>query len=218
MKLEMTRRDIFLLKLSFSMLILFFMVRFVIMPGINHYQENKMKRQELRETMEEMQAEMDRIPELKKLEEEKLKELRQVSQDYYACMENREMDEILTGIALRHGLFPLALTLGQAAPGIVEPYLYAEKQDHGNYVSDSYMQIGTAELTVQGEEARFLDFVEDLEKNYPAIQIRSLSVNRDYKLGRNLDTMIKPEMTCEMAIYMYDWETLSQSDREESEA
>ena len=35
MKLELTQKDLFLLKLSLSVLIIFFTIRFAVMPGIS---------------------------------------------------------------------------------------------------------------------------------------------------------------------------------------
>ena len=210
MKLELTQKDLFLLKLSLSVLIIFFTIRFAVMPGISRYQENILKRQELREIMAEMQDAIDKTPEKTKLAEEKLEELRQASKDYYEIMENREMDGIITGLALKHGLFPVSLTLEQAAPGIADPYRYAPGQTNEEPVSDTYMQIGTARLMLQGDEDKLLAFVDDVESHYPAIKVRSLSVSRNIYLNKELETAFQAEMTCELAIYMYDWESLSQ--------
>ena len=214
MKLELTQKDLFLLKLSLSVLIIFFTIRFAVMPGISRYQENILKRQELRETMAEMQDAIDKTPEKTKLAEEKLDELRQASKDYYEIMENREMDGIITGLALKHGLFPVSLTLEQAAPGIADPYRYAPEQTNEEPVSDTYMQIGTARLMLQGDEDKLLAFVDDVEGHYPAIKVRSLSVSRNIYLNKELETAFQAEMTCELAIYMYDWESLSQPEIE----
>ena len=214
MKLELTQKALFLLKLSLSVLIIFFTIRFAVMPGISRYQENILKRQELREIMAEMQDAIDKTPEKTKLAEEKLEELRQASKDYYEIMENREMDGIITGLALKHGLFPVSLTLEQAAPGIADPYRYAPEQTNEEPVSDTYMQIGTARLMLQGDEDKLLAFVDDVESHYPAIKVRSLSVSRNIYLNKELETAFQAEMTCELAIYMYDWESLSQPEIE----
>ena len=40
MKLELTKNDILLVKLACSALIAFFMIRFLLMPGIERLQEN----------------------------------------------------------------------------------------------------------------------------------------------------------------------------------
>ena len=210
MKLELTQKDLFLLKLSLSVLIIFFTIRFAVMPGISRYQENILKRQELREIMAEMQDAIDKTPEKTKLAEEKLEELRQASKDYYEIMENREMDGIITGLAVKHVLFPVSWTLEQAAPGIADPYRYAPEQTNEEPVSDTYMQIGTARLMLQGDEDKLLAFVDDVESHYPAIKVRSLSVSRNIYLNKELETAFQAEMTCELAIYMYDWESLSQ--------
>ena len=161
-----------------------------------------------------MQDAIDKTPEKTKLAEEKLEELRQASKDYYEIMENREMDGIITGLALKHGLFPVSLTLEQAAPGIADPYRYAPEQTNEEPVSDTYMQIGTARLMLQGDEDKLLAFVDDVESHYPAIKVRSLSVSRNIYLNKELETAFQAEMTCELAIYMYDWESLSQPEIE----
>ena len=200
MKLELTQKDLFLLKLSLSVLIIFFTIRFAVMPGISRYQENILKRQELREIMAEMQDAIDKTPEKTKLAEEKLEELRQASKDYYEIMENREMDGIITGLALKHGLFPVSLTLEQAAPGIADPYRYAPEQTNEEPVSDTYMQIGTARLMLQGDEDKLLAFVDDVESHYPAIKVRSLSVSRNIYLNKELETAFQAERSEERRV------------------
>ena len=37
MKLELTQKDLFLLKISLSLLIIIFTIRFAVMPGISRY-------------------------------------------------------------------------------------------------------------------------------------------------------------------------------------
>ena len=41
--MKLTDKDILLVKLAVSILIVFFMVRFLIMPGIGSYQENRIE-------------------------------------------------------------------------------------------------------------------------------------------------------------------------------
>ena len=60
--MRLTDKDILLLKLAVSVLIVFLMVRFLIMPGIEAYQENKLEGQELDASIEEMQTAIDEIP------------------------------------------------------------------------------------------------------------------------------------------------------------
>ena len=123
MRLELTENDILLLKLAGSVLIAFLVIRFLLMPGIEHYQENIIQRDELTETAEGMQAAIDGIPVLEQKIGNSRAELEEVSSVYYERMENHQVDELLTGLALKHGLFPVSLSIEGAVPKIPAAYL-----------------------------------------------------------------------------------------------
>ncbi len=59
--MKLTDKDILLVKLAVSILIVFFMVRFLIMPGIGRYQENRIEGKELEDRVEEIQTAVDSI-------------------------------------------------------------------------------------------------------------------------------------------------------------
>lgn len=122
--MRLTDKDIFLLKLMVSVLIVFLMVRFLIMPGIEVYQENQIESRNLDATIEEMQAAIDEIPSLEQEIKERKGELKDISAKYYEGMENRQVDELLTGLALKAGLFPVSLSIGEAQAEIPQAYLY----------------------------------------------------------------------------------------------
>ena len=124
MRLELTENDILLLKLAGSVLIAFLVIRFLLMPGIEHYQENIIQRDELTETAEGMQAAIDGIPVLEQEIKNSRAKLEEVSSVYYERMENHQVDELLTGLALKHGLFPVSLSIEGAVPKIPAAYLY----------------------------------------------------------------------------------------------
>ena len=105
--MKLTDKDILLVKLAVSILIVFFMVRFLIMPGIGRYQENRIEGKELEDRVEEIQTAVDSIPVLEQTIAEQRKELDKVSEVYYGRLENRQIDELLTGIAINAGLFPV---------------------------------------------------------------------------------------------------------------
>lgn len=125
MKLELTEKDVLLLKLLFSILIAFLMIRFLVMPGLELYQEHSIQNEELENQVIEMQASIDGIPDLQKAVKRQKAELARRSEPYYAQMENRQVDELLTGMAMQHGLFPISMFLEDAAPEIPMAYLYA---------------------------------------------------------------------------------------------
>ena len=127
MKLELTQRDILLLKLACSAVIAFFMIRFLLMPGLERFQENSIQNDILQETVDDMEETIEKIPVLEKAIESGLEELAEASAPYYERMENRQVDELLTGLALKHGLFPVSLTIDDAKASLPEPYLYSVK-------------------------------------------------------------------------------------------
>lgn len=127
MKLELTEKDILLLKLVFSILIAFVMIRFFVMPGLGLYQENSILNEELENKAMEMQDAIDSIPDLQKSVEKQRKDLEQISSPYYPKMENRQVDELLTGLAVQHGLSPISMYIEDAKPEIPMTYLYASE-------------------------------------------------------------------------------------------
>ena len=152
MRLELTESDILLLRVAGSVLIAFLMIRFLLMPGIEHYQENIIQRDELTDTTERMQAAIDGIPVLKQEIENSQKELEEVSSVYYEQMENHQVDELLTGLALKHGLFPVSLSIEGASPKIPEAYLYGITAGSEKVPSEHYIQTAAGNMVLRGEE------------------------------------------------------------------
>ena len=92
MKLELTEKDVFLLKLAVSVLILFLAVRFLVMPQLSRRQELGIRLEELAETRQEMEDSIASVPSLKSSATARLEELLAVSKPYYDAMENRQVD------------------------------------------------------------------------------------------------------------------------------
>ncbi|WP_289290153.1 hypothetical protein [Sporofaciens musculi] len=229
--MRLTDKDILLLKLAFCILIVFLMVRFLIMPGLGQYQENRMESQELDEALKEMQSAIDGIPGLEKKIEEREGELEGISVKYYDWMENRQIDELLTGLALKAELFPVSLSIGEAQPEIPETYVYgrisgeegeADKagetdkeaesdnpendQDIGQEgaAADGYILTVNCTMVLQGSSIQIYHFIDDIAHNYPAIQIRTMSVSERTYLDTEWNVVEQPEVTFELAVYMHD--------------
>ena len=214
MKLELTKRDIFLLKLASSILIIFLTFRFLIMPGISGYQEKMLEAETLSETREEMEAAIESVPLLTQTIETRRQQLAEASAPYYARMENLQVDEILTGLAVKLGLFPVSLSIQNPKPGLPEPYLYAKSQDAvpGQEISDtaaasgavpetaSYVLTGTGNITLRGTQEQMFLFVDELKQNYPAIRIRSMQMNQRVFLDSAWDVVEELETAFELYI------------------
>lgn len=251
--MKLTDKDILLVKLAVSILIVFFMVRFLIMPGIGRYQESRIEGNELEEKVEEMQTAVDSIPVLEQTIAERRKDLGEVSEAYYGRLENRQIDELLTGIAINAGLFPVSLSIGETQPVISAPYIYgtlledteenvkeassqavegaeqdleremdisedtdseaedeagedvAEIVDEGAVVaSGGYTLTALCNMTLQGNVDQVYQFIEKIEKNYPALQVRSMHMSGRTYLDGNWDVIEQPEVSFELAVYMHE--------------
>ena len=204
MRLELTENDILLLKLAGSVLIAFLVIRFLLMPGIEHYQENIIQRDELTETAEGMQAAIDGIPVLEQEIENSREELEEVSSVYYERMENHQVDELLTGLALKHGLFPVALSIEGAVPKIPAAYLYGVTAGSEKVPSEHYIQTAAGNMVLRGEEAKFFGFLDDVETNYPALRLCKLQMEQQIYFDEDWNIIDQPDMSCVLEIYMHE--------------
>lgn len=208
MKLELTDNDKFLLKLALSVLIAFVFIRLLILPGIFKFQEKMIESGELEKTKTEMQDCMDSMGDVQQSIEENMKELENLSSDYYEKMENRQVDELLTGLALKYDLFPVSLAIEEAVPSDLQAYMQKEEenpaQENTALAAEKYMMKATGSLVLRGDKKNFLSFMDDVEKNCPAVQIRSIGINERAYFEEDWTVGEQSEITCKMAIYMYD--------------
>ncbi len=204
MRLELTENDILLLKLAGSVLIAFLVIRFLLMPGIEYYQENIIQRDELTETAEGMQAAIDGIPVLEQEIENSRAKLEEVSSVYYERMENHQVDELLTGLALKHGLFPVSLSIEGAVPKIPAAYLYGVTAGSEKVPSEHYIQTAAGNMVLRGEEAKFFGFLDDVETNYPALRLCKLQMEQQIYFDEDWNIIDQPDMSCVLEIYMHE--------------
>ena len=204
MRLELTENDILLLKLAGSVLIAFLVIRILLMPGIEHYQENIIQRDELTETAEGMQAAIDGIPVLEQEIGNSREELEEVSSVYYERMENHQVDELLTGLALKHGLFPVSLSIEGAVPKIPAAYLYGVTAGSEKVPSEHYIQTAAGNMVLRGEEAKFFGFLDDVETNYPALRLCKLQMEQQIYFDEDWNIIDQPDMSCALEIYMHE--------------
>lgn len=223
--MKLTDKDILLLKLAVSVLTVFLMARFLIMPGIGRYQEYTIEGKELEGTIADMKSAIDGIPKLEKTLEERQRELGDISVKYYERMENRQIDELLTGIALKEGLFPVSLSIGEAQAEIPEAYLYgrrsgemddtlsdeadgsegeARQTDRETDSRDGYILTVSCTMVLQGSLDLIYQFIDNIAYQYPAIQIRAMHVNERTYLDTEWNVVEQPEVSFELAVYMHD--------------
>jgi len=125
MKLEIKPKDRILLVVACSALIVVLMFRLGIFPAMDAYEAKKTEYDEKCIQAERMQKLMDDMPVNEERISEGLARLEELSGDCYEMMENRQIDALVTGVALKHDLFPSNLSISEQTTGIPPAYLYS---------------------------------------------------------------------------------------------
>lgn len=131
MKIDMELKpgDVVLLKVLACVVIAFFMIRFLIFPGIEKHEDLATQHEELTMQQEMMQRTIDNASTVEAKIEEQKSTLKDVSSDYHGLLENQAVDELITGLILDHDLFPVYLNIADPVAGVPEAYvLSAEGQ------------------------------------------------------------------------------------------
>ena len=229
MKLELDLKpgDVRLLKLLACVLIIVVALNFIILPGMERHTDLVDQKMEDELKKEEMEDAIAAVPSVKEKMETQKQQLQDLSKDYYALMENREVDTLVTGLVLDHGMFPVSLSIGETTPGIPAPYGNVQEQavsedtaddtslddtEEEDTASDStatasevqYMNITEATVVLRGTETQLRTFLNDIAKNEPAVQVRSMSITEDTYLDADLQQVQQLNISCVLAIYSCD--------------
>lgn len=252
MKAEMTARDILLLKISFTALIIILSVRFMILPQVEKMNEAQTELVAAEAAAEAIQNKIDEKPQIERELDESTAKLNEMTAPYYGMLENRELDELVTGIAMRHQLFPLSLEIKESESRVPEPYLYSDggvrdveaeresaaaaeaaAEEEAEWENPEEAEIAAAaaaaeaaaagiditeaeplqetegyvhqtavSMSLRGDEADILTFLDDIWKNYPAIQIKTMKFEQETYADENLDAAGKTRLDCELIVYM----------------
>ena len=129
MNLTVTERDKKLLGLTACLAILAVFGVHLIRPALAEQEALGGEYEAARRKQQEYQAQLDARAALDDSIAQNEAALRTAGEPYYpAGLETRQMDDIITGLALKNGLFPQSLTLTEAVPGAVRAYLAVQEQ------------------------------------------------------------------------------------------
>lgn len=238
MKLEMELKpgDIKLLKLLGCVLILFFCIQFLIRPALDASQSLMDEKDQVDQTKAQMEMTIEEAKTLDAKIASQKESLKTLSTGYYDLMENQEVDELLTGIALNNSLMPVYLKIEGTeakAPGTYQNLLAAgtadtsldsttdstpdtssdTSLDTSDSDSDSleeessleeiyqYINTTTVSMTLQGSETEFQNFLNDLAKNYPGVQLLSFDMSESTYVDETLQTISANSYQCVLAVY-----------------
>ena len=133
MNLTLTERDKKLLGLTACLAILAVFGVHLIRPALAEHEALGSEYEAALQKQQEYQAQIDARAALDDSIAQNEAALKTVGEPYYpAGLETRQMDDIITGIALKNGLFPQSLTLTEAVPGAVRAYLAVQEQADGS--------------------------------------------------------------------------------------
>lgn len=129
MNLTLTERDKKLLGLTACLAILAVFGVHLIRPALAEHEALGGEYEAALRKQQEYQAQIDARASLDDSIAQNEAALKTAGEPYYPDgLETRQMDDIITGIALKNGLFPQSLTLTEAVPGAVRAYLAVQEQ------------------------------------------------------------------------------------------
>ena len=210
MKIDMELKpgDVVLLKVLACVLILFFMARFLIFPGMEKHQDLVAKKDDLTIEKQEMQYTISSKASTEKKIATQKENLKKVQKGFYDLMENREVDSLITGLALKHDLFPVYLNIEDPVAGVPAAYQLSEtSEDSSAEESQStlpyvqYVNTTTVTITLQGQEAQIRELLDDIAKNYPGIQVRSFDMQSGTYVDSSLQKTEQMNCNCVLAVY-----------------
>lgn len=117
LEFELKPTDILLLKVLSCILMVVLTLNLFIFPGLNKQADLSAQKEETRQEKQQVEEAIASMPAAKARIEQQQSDLTELSEDYYPQMENNNVDELVTGIALAHGLFPAALNIEDSVPG-----------------------------------------------------------------------------------------------------
>lgn len=133
MNLTLTERDKRLLGLTACLAILAVFGVHLIRPALAEHEALGSEYEAALQKQQEYQAQIDARAALDDSIAQNEAALKTAGEPYYPDgLETRQMDDIITGLALKNGLFPQSLTLTEAVPGAVRAYLAVQEQADGS--------------------------------------------------------------------------------------
>ena len=133
MNLTLTERDKKLLGLTACLAILAVFGVHLIRPALAEHEALGGEYEAALQKQQEYQAQIDARAALDDSIAQNEAALKTAGEPYYpGGLETRQMDDIITGLALKNGLFPQSLTLTEAVPGAVRAYLAVQEQADGS--------------------------------------------------------------------------------------
>ena len=232
MNLTLTERDKKLLGLTACLAILAVFGVHLIRPALAEHEALGSEYEAALQKQQEYQAQIDARAALDDSIAQNEAALKTAGEPYYPDgLETRQMDDIITGIALKNGLFPQSLTLTEAVPGAVRAYLAVQEQADGSaspaegaeqadgsaapaegadQTGDAAdapqtgggVYIGTATLSAQGDVSQWLHFLDEVERSCKGLRVTNFSISDYDYVENNTQAVSTSLITGTLEIYL----------------
>lgn len=191
------------------------------------------KRTELRDDLDSLEAQQtewqEKIATLSTIDrtiEESTEARMQASEPFYkGQLETREMDDIITALLLKHGLFPQSLALEPGNAGTVSDYLAPDMQTQDaesdsadtsdSSTTDSastdsapeasaprYIHIGKASLEAMGKTEDWLAFLDEMERTFGGLRVTDFTVAESHVIENNVTAVTTNTIDAAIDLYM----------------
>lgn len=206
LEISVSERDKRLLMLTGITAILTLSVRFLIYPAFERGKKLEHDIDKISAVYDERRARMNERKNLDELVARQRLALDEASKSYSKPLAGWEMDALITGLAVRHGLFPENLSLTNAAPGMVEPYIFAPSEEPSEDstevpIEDGGVLLANARLETSGEPAQWKAFLNDVAQNYPSLRVTHFEVSPGG--GRTGEPELAGRIVFNLEIYMF---------------
>lgn len=232
MNLTLTERDKRLLGLTACLAILAVFGVHLIRPALAEHEALGGEYEAALQKQQEYQAQLDARAALDDSIAQNEAALKTAGEPYYPDgLETRQMDDIITGLALKNGLFPQSLTLTEAVPGAVRAYLTVQEQADGSaspaegadqadgsaspaegadQTGDAAdapqtgggVYIGTATLSAQGDVSCWLRFLDEVERSCKGLRVTNFSISDYDYVENNTQAVSTSLITGTLEIYL----------------
>lgn len=233
MNLTVTERDKKLLGLTACLAILAVFGVHLIRPALAEHEALGGEYEAALRKQQEYQAQIDARAALDDSIAQNEAALRTAGEPYYPDgLETRQMDDIITSLALKNGLFPQSLTLTEAVPGAVRAYLAVQEQTDGSASpaegadqtgeapdapaeaadqtgetpdapqTDGGVYIGTATLSAQGDVSQWLHFLDEVERSCKGLRVTNFSISDYDYVENNTQAVSTSLITGTLEIYL----------------
>ena len=212
MKLTLTERDKKILKIVACAAILVLAFQFLLGPAWERKQALEAEVEATALQKQEWMLDIDRLDALHAEVYEQEYAIKSAYTHYYSEIETETMDRVVTNLALRHGLFPVSLSLAPARAEGVAPF-GVEEAPQVNFI-----RIAEMSFVLQGTTQQWMEMIDDINLHYPGLRVLSFTTSDIDYLQENGHAVSTTEINCTLQILMFSDEPAHQNEAAEQKA